>query len=793
MKSESKSITKPISNSPDDSDGTLDILLVLSRQRWVIIFCATLGLALGVAYSLKATVWYESTATLLINSKNPTIDANSQTDTLGDDVLANHMEILRSRKIVEGALKREGLMELESITSQLDESENEDAADYVIEHLDIVKGGEGAAKTARSLSLTFTHTGPEESQRILEAVLLEYQEFITGQLESVMSKASDFINQAKDQVESDLREAEQEYLVARKSAPLLFQGEGSSNIYQDKYRRVEEELLNVEIEESSLRTRLERVNETIATLDNSGQLSDHLDKLALIDSESLERLGTFATLQTNAAGTAEFQAAQPARMAEAQTQYENVLELMSEKQRLTTIFGPGHPKVRDVEDQIQLVKAFLAEKEVETKAGIGEGMMSPEALLKAYVGFLNHDIASLTERKRELQILAKDAEAQAKTLIDYELQDNVLQKKIERQEALFDGVVLQLRQLDTASGLTGYVYELLATPRLGVKAWPSLPLCGLGGLMLGLFGGLFLAVANDLADGRFRSAAELEEFVKIPMLGRLGTVNSIKRGVQGLIATELTPDAEAIRMVRTLLLPDIRSGKMRCVGVTSPMQGDGKSTFTANLAVSFSQLKLSVIVVDADLRRPSVHHYFSVTRENGLCEVLTSKLDFSDAIRQTEIANLSVLPAGNATNVPAELLQSEHFDELLEALKDRFDVVLIDMPPVLAVSDPLVIGPKLSGVMVVVRAASARRSEVANTLSRLEAAGSTLIGCALNTFGASKKFSSDGGYYGYYKSSYTNASKFAPAKTNGKLAPLTKAAPASQLSESESENAVESV
>lgn len=793
MKSESKSITKPISNSPDDGDGTLDILSVLSRQRWVIVFCATLGLALGVVYSLKATVWYESTATLLINSKNPTVDANSQTDTLGDDILANHMEILRSRKIVEGALKREGLMDLESITSQLDESGNEDAADYVIEHLDIVKGGEGGAKTARSLSLTFTHTGPEESRRILESVLLEYQEFITGQLESVMSKASDFINQAKDQVESDLREAEQEYLVARKAAPLLFQGEGSSNIYQDKYRRVEEELLNVEIEESSLRTRLERVNETIATLDNSGQLSDHLDKLALIDSESLERLGTFATLQTNAAGTAEFQASQPARMAEAQTQYKNVLELMSEKQRLTTVFGPGHPKVRDVEDQIQLVKAFLAEKEVETKAGIGEGMMSPEALLKAYVGFLNHDIASLAERKRELQILAKDAEAQAKTLIDYELQDTVLRKKIERQEALFDGVVLQLRQLDTASGLTGYVYELLATPRLGVKSWPSLPLCGLGGLMLGLFGGLFLAVANDLADGRFRSAAELEEFVKIPMLGRLGTVNSIKRGVQGLIATELTPDAEAIRMVRTLLLPDIRSGKMRCVGVTSPMQGDGKSTFTANLAVSFSQLKLSVIVVDADLRRPSVHQYFSVTRENGLCEVLTSKLDFSDAIRQTEIANLSVLPAGNPTNVPAELLQSEHFDELLEALKDRFDVVLIDMPPVLAVSDPLVIGPKLGGVMVVVRAASARRSEVANTLSRLEAAGSTLIGCALNTFGASKKFSSDGGYYGYYKSSYTKASKLAPAKPNGKLSPLTKAAPASQLSEAESENTVESV
>ena len=98
-----------------------------------------------------------------------------------------------------------------------------------------------------------------------------------------------------------------------------------------------------------------------------------------------------------------------------------------------------------------------------------------------------------------MQILAKDAENQAKTLIDYELQDTTLQKQIEREEELFDGVVQQLRELDTASGLSGYVYELLETPRLGVRTWPKLPLCGLAGLMLGLFAGLGLAIANDLS------------------------------------------------------------------------------------------------------------------------------------------------------------------------------------------------------------------------------------------------------------------------------------------------------
>ena len=166
-------------------------------------------------------------------------------------------------KIIEGALKRENLMDLESIKPLIDVDNGEDAADYVIDRLAITKGGDGGAKDARSLRIAFSHTSPEESQKILEAILLQYQDFITGQLESVMSKASDFINEAKDQVESDLRKAEQEYLTARKAAPLLFQGVGSSNVYQDKYRRLEEELLAIEIEESSLRTRLEQVEETL--------------------------------------------------------------------------------------------------------------------------------------------------------------------------------------------------------------------------------------------------------------------------------------------------------------------------------------------------------------------------------------------------------------------------------------------------------------------------------------------------------------------------------------------------
>ncbi len=754
-------------------ESVLDVLSIVRRQRWLIVFFTILGVALGVLYTSRAQVWYESQAKVLINQKNAGL-AGTPSEMVEEDVLANHMEILRSRRIVESALTKDGLMDLPSIQTFLGEAD--DAADYVIDRLELVKGGDGGAKDARSLQIAFAHVDPTDSQVVLESVLVEYQKFIQDQLAGVMSKANELVNKAKDEVEGELRQAEAEYVAARKAAPLLFQGEGSSNVYQDKYRRLEEELLSLQIEEAAVKTRLDGVVNALETMKDNTSSAEQLDKLALIDSDSLERLGLFAGLQLNASRSTEFQAAQPARIAEAQTQYKHMLDLMSEKQRLSSIFGEGHPKVQDIEDEIILVRNFLEEQKTETGSGMGisDDPLNPETLLRAYVGFLKHDLAAFSERRKELQILSADAEAQAKTLIDFELQDQVLKSKIARQEELFDGIVHQVRDMDTASGLNGYIYELLETPRLGIKVWPRLPLCILGGLMLGLIAGLSIAVANDLRDGRFRSAAELDQAIDLPMLGRIGKLNSIGQGIKGLIATELSPDAEALRMGRTLLLPDIRSGKLKTIGMTSAMQGDGKSTVTSNLAVSASQVGLRVLVIDADLRRPSQHRYFSVDITGGITDIVEGRLQWKDAVKTTDAENVSIITAGSSTNTPAELLQSAAFDELLKAASDEYDLVMIDLPPVLAVSDPLIVAPKVGGLVIVVRASTARRDEVLNMIRRLQSTGGELVGCVLNIFGSGKNFSIEGGYYGYYESSYTRPkSTPAPAKASRMSRPTT--------------------
>ena len=753
----------------DDGEG-LDVMAIFSRQRWAISLLTLLGLTLGIAYAMNAEVWYMSKAKVLINEKSAGLSAGtSGTDIVNKDVLANHVELLRSRLIVGEALQENGLTELESIKSHLENGI--DSTQYVIDNIKIVQGGEGSAKSARSLSISLVHTNPEDVQLLLTAVLKRYEQFIISQVEQVMGRANQMVQQAKNEVENELVTAEQEYLAARQEAPLFFQGEGSSNIYQDRYRSLQEQLLDIDIQESMIKTRLQRVELTLTDMvDTDESMADQLDKLALIDSESLERLGVFAGLQMNASNTAEFKAAMPAMAEQARAEITHLLKLNSEKQRLTAIFGAGHPKVQDIQREIESVKTFLQENEglSESAAMFENSTLTPSGLLKAYVGFLKHDMATLTEQRKELTFLAEDAEVKAKTLIEYELKDLVLKKKIERQEALFDGVVQQLRDLDTASGLSGYLYEFLEVPRLGERSWPKLPLCGLGGLMLGMLSGLFMAVSNEFRDRRFRSASEIDSAIGLPNLGMVAKLNSIRDGISGLIAAENSPNAEAFRLGRTVLLPEIRAGNLKTIGFTSPMQGDGKSTVTSNFAVSFSQIGLKVLVIDADLRRPSIHRYFSVAKGSGLCDVLENRSELSDVIKETEAEGVFVVTAGSSPQMAAELLQSDKFDTILDEAKERFDLVLVDLPPVLAVSDPIVVMPRLDGGVLVIRVSRVRKDEVINTMRRIQSSGGNFLGSVLNAYGAGKKFNVEGGYYGYYASDYSR-----PSSSNGVAKPAT--------------------
>ncbi|MEZ6127490.1 MAG: polysaccharide biosynthesis tyrosine autokinase [Planctomycetaceae bacterium] len=760
---------------------TLNLVDVIRRQGWLIVACVISGAACAVLYWMYSPVWYESRAKVLVSPKDTGLAGSAagqqaSESVVNEDILANHMEVVRSRRIVETALKKSGCDTLLSIVSRLDEKT--DATDYVIEQLKLTRGGDGGARDARSLSIAFQHRDPEDCQRVLEAVVQEYQEFLGAQLQKAMSSADLLIREAQAEVEQELKAAEQEYVDVRTNAPVLFQGEGSSNVYFDQFRRLNDELLELQIQESSLKIRLDRVQtalterakakETAADAKKPEQKNDDLDLLALIDGDSLERLGLFAGLQMSTARTAEFQATQPARLEQARTQYSHLLNLKSQEQRLRSDFGAEHPEVLKLKQEIELVQKFIAENSDQTSVP-WEQEMNPETLISAYTGFLRHDLASIEDRKRELLILSAAAEKEAKSLVEFELKDEMLRSKIDRQQALFEGIVEQLRGLNLASGLSGYVHELLESPRYGEKIWPRLSLCGVGGILLGLIAGLVLAVANDQMDARFRSVQEIDEATDLRVLGRVGKLRA-QKGITGLVANLESFDGEVFRSLRTVLLPDVKSGELRTLTATSSLSQDGKSTLLANLAVSFAQVKLDVLLIDADMRRPSVHEQFSLTQEIGLAGVLAGSTKLDDALKPSGISHLTVMTAGTIPKNPSELLESEAFDRLLDTLSETYRLILIDVGPVLAITDPCVIAQKTDAALLVVRPSNDSRHQAVEAVNRLRAVGAPLLGCVVNTFGSGKDFeqaSGYGNYYGGYDKAYAKAAAKANGTTNG--------------------------
>lgn len=186
--------------------------------------------------------------------------------------------------------------------------------------------------------------------------------------------------------------------------------------------------------------------------------------------------------------------------------------------------------------------------------------------------------------------------------------------------------------------------------------------------------------------------------------------------------------------------------EIKSIMVTSPESADGKSTTAANLAIVFAQQGKSVLLVDTDLRIPSVHYAFHASNMYGLTSVLTREVDIDAAIMKTYIPNLAILTSGAIPPNPSELLSSKAMEKLMTELKDRFDMIIYDTPPVLAVADAQIIGHKCDGVVLIVASGKTNKDYALKAKELLENARSQLIGVIVNGVETSKKE-----YYNEYK------------------------------------------
>ena len=727
---------------------TVNLVDAVLRQKRIIVLTTVLMCCVAYLYFQNTKTKYTSTARIMVNQRDSGLVGNGSSnysgeDLVSEDILANHIELLSSRKNVGSALDRAGLMELDSIVRELDADDEEDAIDYVISKLKFSRGGKGASKGARTMLLELEHTDSMDAKLILDCVIDEYMLLIDQQFKDSIAIANTLVIDAQQKIQAELQAAQEEYIASRKAAPVLFTGDGSSNVYVEQFKTLSNQLINLEIQESTTQGRLEKANSVVADYADADKFMP-IEALGVIDTDSLQRLGVFSNLRADSSKSADFQRNQPERLEEARTQYNQLLRLMLDKQRLEADFGTGHPDVQKLQQEIDLVKQFLEDNKVATDGGLDEPQLSSRQLLGAYVGFLKSELASLAEQRQELTSRIAFAESQARGLVQYQLQDDLLKSRIDRYQVLFDGFVEQLRTLNMASNVEGFVHELLERPRPGIKIWPKLSIVLAAALMLGLTFGVFAALINDQIDARFKTAQEIDSMLSMPVLGY---INKLPIGRGKSFVSSTSGESESFRLLRTMLLADVRSGKLSSLTATSASPSDGKSTLLMNIAASFAGLKIPVVIVEGDMRRPTFKKRLRLQNKIGLSDVLKGDVTIKNSLCETSIPNLHVIHAGTHVSDPAELLQSEAFDALLKELRTQFVLTIVDVGPILAVSDPLVVAQKVDGTLLVVRPSLDTRQQVISAADRLRAGNTNLLGMLINTYGCSKDF--HGSRYGY--------------------------------------------
>ncbi len=298
------------------------------------------------------------------------------------------------------------------------------------------------------------------------------------------------------------------------------------------------------------------------------------------------------------------------------------------------------------------------------------------------------------------------------------------------------------------------------------------------GLIAGLLIGIGLAILRGLMDTTIRSLDSLRLITGLPALGSVAFDSSAKKSPVLLGDQLRSVRAEAFRQLRTNLQFVDVDNPVQVLVVTSSVAGEGKSTTTVNLAVVAAETGRKVLIIEADLRRPRVAVYLGLEQAVGLTNVLAGQVTIADVLQPWGTDGLMVMPCGSIPPNPSELLGSHNMVDLLDELRGMFDMIIIDTPPLLPVTDGAVAATRADGVLVVVRYGKTTRSQINGSLHSLEAVDARILGCVITML--PKKGADATGYdgYGYYEDDPKKVlTRNLPTVTGAAPQPLSEAGP----------------
>jgi succinoglycan biosynthesis transport protein ExoP len=360
--------------------------------------------------------------------------------------------------------------------------------------------------------------------------------------------------------------------------------------------------------------------------------------------------------------------------------------------------------------------------------------------------------AKILGRQREqLQQVVKEEEDKQFALNQLSIQYDVLKREAENSKNIYSNVLVRMKETELMSRMTSN--NMLIRDEASLPLRPVKPRIALT-IVVGLIGGL--AVAFGLAffvnylDDSIKSQDDVESYLRLPFLGYIPNIKTnsvVERDLQAHLHPQSNA-AEGFRTIRATIALTHKPEKFRVLSITSTIPSEGKSLVASNLAIVHAQTGLRTLLVDADLRRPSVHKAYQLHSPVGLSAFLTKSTDnIDEMVHNTEVKNLDVICCGAVPSNPSELIGSARMMEFLQRVRSRYDRVILDCPPVSAVSDPLIISAMSDGVVYVTKFNKIRREHGRKSVARIQNAGIHILGLVINDIDFEGK---DSYYYSYY-------------------------------------------
>lgn len=749
-----------------------DIVQILWRWKWLPIIGSLIGAGLGFLYFSQQPATYQAYAMVQVANNMP-IPTRTQFFEPTDKGItrADESMVIRSQAVLLLAVKK-GKLHEQTGTEFHGLAPDEVVAMLKDEKSPLVIEPADKDDNTTLIRISYISENAEFSSKVVTAIVEGYSEYLEKEFQNVGDELNDLLERAKVALTEDFQRLGKELQDFQKAhADVVWQGEDTSDHFAEAYRRFEEKRLSTRMERELLETVFNRAKSAI----EAGREPEPI--LLMLDTvgNNFSAQESWYSRQNKLPDDPEFDL--QLDLLSHKIEVERLFPLKVKEKVLMEKWGEGHPSVSAIRQEIELTTRQIDQQresermldnemrniKKEAEANGGKALSIAERLTTRMTA-LAEQIAAFKEQEENIRLLGEESLNRSKEIGIQLTMFRVKNQELDATRELLGGYVEKMKDMDLMPKIGQRTLKKLDMPPTEAPFYgPEVPIYLLGGAAVGFILLSGLAVLMDLADRSYRNPSEIASDLNVTVLGHIPImdISKVKKSIEGVdpsvcsIHHSKGRTSEAYRTIRTGLYFSSRGKTLKVIQVTSPVPGDGKSTLASNLAVTMAQSGRRVLLIDADLRRPRVAKIFGIDSQIGVAAVVSGKAEIDDAIVAGPVPNLSILPGGKRPSNPAEILSSERFSNMVAMLRDKFDVIIIDTPPLLAVSDPGAVAGIVDGVVLTMRLRRNVKPLAARAKSILESVGANLLGVVINGV------SSEAGYgYNYDYNDYRYAYKY---------------------------------